>query len=191
LLNPALKGKIAFADPQKSSTSFNHIINMLYALSDAEDTNFTKGWQYINSFVQNIDGKLLGSSSLVFKSVIDGEFAVGLSYEPVVLRFSDGNPNISVVYADEGVIAPAEGVYVVKNAPHSENAQKFVDFMTSLSVQEMLENQLYTRGVRSDLVNTALTPIGTLNIITTNDDNVNSQSESYLMHFKDIFASLN
>ena len=32
LLNPALKGKIAHADPSKSSSSFEHLINMLYAM---------------------------------------------------------------------------------------------------------------------------------------------------------------
>ena len=32
LLNPALKGKIAFADPSKSSSSYEHLINMLYAM---------------------------------------------------------------------------------------------------------------------------------------------------------------
>jgi hypothetical protein len=30
LLNPALKGKIAFADPSKSSSSFEHVVNILY-----------------------------------------------------------------------------------------------------------------------------------------------------------------
>lgn len=34
LLNPALKGKIAFSDPAKSSSSFEHLVNMLYAIAD-------------------------------------------------------------------------------------------------------------------------------------------------------------
>lgn len=32
LLNPELKGKIVFADPQASSSSFEHLVNMLYAM---------------------------------------------------------------------------------------------------------------------------------------------------------------
>lgn len=36
LLNPALKGKIAFADPSKSSSSFEHIINQLYAMGNGK-----------------------------------------------------------------------------------------------------------------------------------------------------------
>ena len=36
LLNPALKGKIAMCDPSKSSSSYEHLINMLYAMGNGD-----------------------------------------------------------------------------------------------------------------------------------------------------------
>ena len=38
LLQPELKGKIAFADPTKSSSSYEHLVNMLYAMG-SDDSN--------------------------------------------------------------------------------------------------------------------------------------------------------
>jgi len=46
VLNPALKGKNAFADPAKSSSSFEHIINMLYAMGNGNPDN---GWDFVKS----------------------------------------------------------------------------------------------------------------------------------------------
>ena len=44
LLNPELKGKIAFADPAASSSSFEHLVNMLYAMGGGNPDN---GWDYV------------------------------------------------------------------------------------------------------------------------------------------------
>lgn len=46
LLNPELKGKIVFADPQASSSSFEHLVNMLYAMGTDSQPN---GWDYVAS----------------------------------------------------------------------------------------------------------------------------------------------
>jgi iron(III) transport system substrate-binding protein len=56
VLNPALKGKIAYADPSKSSSSFEHLLNMLYAMGKGDPD---KGWTYVNDLAKNLDGKLL------------------------------------------------------------------------------------------------------------------------------------
>ena len=78
LLNPELKGKIAFAEPSASSSSFEHLVNMLYAMGNGDPD---KGWDYVDKLVDQLDGKLLGGSSAVYKGVADGEYTVGLSFE--------------------------------------------------------------------------------------------------------------
>ena len=56
LLNPELKGKIAFAEPSASSSSFEHLVNMLYAMGNGDPD---KGWDYVDKLVDQLDGKLL------------------------------------------------------------------------------------------------------------------------------------
>ena len=51
LLNPALKGRIAFADPQAASTSFEHIVNMLYAMGGEHPDN---GWDFVRQFAKQL-----------------------------------------------------------------------------------------------------------------------------------------
>ena len=59
LLNPRLKGKIAFADPSKSSSSFEHVINQLYAMGEG---NPDSAWAYLEKFIGQLEGKLLSGS---------------------------------------------------------------------------------------------------------------------------------
>lgn len=66
LLNPALKGKIATADPANSSSAFAHLTNMLLAMGGYEDD---KAWQYVHDLFENVDGKICESSSGVYKEL--------------------------------------------------------------------------------------------------------------------------
>lgn len=45
------RGKIAHADPSKSSSSFEHLINMLYAMGKGDPD---KGWAYVTAFAKNL-----------------------------------------------------------------------------------------------------------------------------------------
>jgi iron(III) transport system substrate-binding protein len=72
LLNPALKGKIVFANPQASSSSFEHLVNMLYAMGTDGQPN---GWDYVKEFCKQLPNGCVNSSSAVYKGVADGEYA--------------------------------------------------------------------------------------------------------------------
>ncbi|MCL2588652.1 MAG: extracellular solute-binding protein, partial [Oscillospiraceae bacterium] len=66
LLNPALRGRIAFADPVSSSSSFEHLVNMLFAMGNGDPE---QGWDYVEALLENLDGVLLGGSSAVHRGV--------------------------------------------------------------------------------------------------------------------------
>ena len=96
LLNPELKGKIVFADPQASSSSFEHLVNMLYAMGTDGQPN---GWDYVREFCKQLPNGCVNSSSAVYKGVADGEYAVGLTFEQGAATYvSQGN--IKVVYME-------------------------------------------------------------------------------------------
>jgi iron(III) transport system substrate-binding protein len=95
LLNPALKGKIAYADPQASSSSFEHLVNMLYAMGNGNPDN---GWDYVKKLCKQLDGKLLGGSSAVYKGVADGEYTVGLTFEQGAAQYVGAGAPVSVIY---------------------------------------------------------------------------------------------
>jgi len=189
LLNPKLKGKIAFADPAKSSSSYEHIINMLYAMGKGDPE---QGWDYVKALCANLNGKLLSGSSAVYKGVADGEYAVGLTFEEGGAKYvADGAP-IKLVYMKEGVISKPDGVYIINKAKNMENAKKFIDFITSKDAQTIIVKQLYRRSVRSDVEPPkGLIEKAQINIINDDEKVVVANQRQWLDKFKDIFTSVN
>ena len=187
LLNPALKGKIACADPSASSSSFEHLVNMLYAMGNG---NPEKGWDYIRKFCANLDGKLLSGSSAVYKGVADGEYTVGLTFEQGgAMMVAQGSP-IKLIYMKEGVIIKPNVVSIIKNAKNMENAKKFLDYVASYDAQKMV-NELNRRAIRNDLpTSEILLSIDKINVIEDNEDIVEANKQKWLDKFRDIFTGI-
>ena len=187
LLNPALKGKIAFADPSASSSSFEHLDNMLYAMGNGDPE---KGWDYVKKLCANLDGKLLSGSSAVYKGVADSEYTVGLTFEEGGANYVALGSPIKLVYMKEGVIVKPNVVSVVKNAKNMENAKKFIDYLTSYDAQKMV-NELNRRAIRNDLpTSEILLSIDKINVIEDNEDIVEANKQKWLDKFRDIFTGI-
>jgi len=188
LLNPALKGKIAFADPSKSSSSFEHIVNILYAMGKGDPD---KGWGYVKDLAKNLDGKLLSGSSAVYKGVADGEYTVGLTFEEGAATYVKSKAPVKIVYMNEGVISKADGTAIIKGAKNLENAKKFIDFISSKDTQTLIASQLNRRSVRKDVPSgEGLLPMTKINLIQDNAEVVNKSKRQWLEKFKDIYTSL-
>jgi iron(III) transport system substrate-binding protein len=187
VLNPALKGKIAFADPSKSSSSFEHLVNMLYAMGNGNPDN---GWDYVTKLSKQLDGKLLSGSSAVYKGVADGEYTVGLTFEEGAAKYvKDGAP-VKVVYMKEGTISKPDTVQIIKGAKNMDNAKKFIDFVTSQETQTLIANELCRRSVRKDVpAGNGLTPTSEMKLITDDPTVVNPNKQVWLDKFKDIYTS--
>ncbi|HJH56342.1 MAG TPA: ABC transporter substrate-binding protein [Brachyspira hyodysenteriae] len=188
LLNPELKGKIAAADPSASSSAFEHLVNMLYAMGKGDPE---KGWDYVQKLCANLDGKLLSGSSAVYKGVADGEYTVGLTFEEGGANYVSAGSPVKLVYMKEGVIIKPDGIYIIKNAKNLENAKKFVDYATSYDAQKTITDKLNRRSVRNDLPPSAiLQSVDTINVITDDEAVVDQNKQNWLNKFKDIFTSI-
>lgn len=188
LLNPALKGKIATADPASSSSAFAQLTNILLAKGGYEDA---KAWKFVEDLFTNIDGKISSGSSAVYKSVADGEMVVGLSYEdPCATLVKDGAP-VKVVYPSEGAVYLPATTGIVANCKNLDNAKKFIDFIISQEVQDIYGTTLTNRPVLKD-VQTAdfMTPMENIVRIEEDREYVNSHKNEIVEHFTDIFTNL-
>ncbi len=150
LLNPELKGKIAFGDPVNSSSAFQSLVAMLYAMGDNNDPMSDSAWKYVDQFLKNLDGKMSNSSSQVYKGVAEGEYIVGLTWEDPAANYVKEGAAVEVVFPKEGTIFPGESVQILKNCNHPENAKKFVDFMLSEQIQNKVGSELTVRPLRKN-----------------------------------------
>lgn len=146
LLDEKYKGQIACADPTSSSSSFA----CMMAIMQAFGTDNGKGYEFVQKLVKNLDGKILESSSGVYKGVADGEYMVGLTYEEAALRYIDSGATLGIVYPEEGTSASPSGMAIVKDCPNPENAKKFIDYLSGKDVQSQLGG-IFRRSVRTDV----------------------------------------
>lgn len=187
LLRPELKGKIATADPASSSSAFAQLTNILLAKGGYESD---EAWDYVEKLVQQWDGKIQSGSSSVYKSVVDGEMVVGLTYEdPVAKLIKDGATNVEVVYPSEGAVFLPAGTGIVKGAKNLDNAQLFVDFLLSEQVQDIFGTELTNRAVRKGVKEgTHMKPFSEINLIFEDMEYITENKGKIVERFTEIFA---
>ena len=141
LTRPEFRGKIAFADPTKSGSSFTAVTTV----------ELCCGEEVMQALAGNLDGCQLSSSGEVLTAVADGEALVGVTLEETALQRIAAGDNLALVYPREGTSCVPDGTALIAGAPHRENAEKFLDFTLSREVQQLLGSRFYRRSVRSDV----------------------------------------
>ncbi len=184
LLDAKWKGKIAFADPARSSSSFEALTTMLYAMGKGVPDN---GWDYVKKFVANLDGKILSGSSAVYKGIADGEYAVGVTFEEAAAKYLRQGAPVGIVYPAEGTIVEADGVAVIKGAKNLMNARLFVDFVTNQKVQTKIAKELDRRSCRTDVPPaTGLIAFSAMRVIPGDFKWAGTNKNALLEKFKDL-----
>ena len=143
LTNNHWQGSIAFADPDRSGSSYTALMTMLQILSEDMSEE-----EVMEAFVSNLDGDILSGSGEVLGEVTAGKKLIGITLEETVLKEMDQNADIAMIYPREGTAAVPDGSALIKNAPNRENAELFLEFTVSEDVQRLLEDRLYRRSVR-------------------------------------------
>ncbi len=182
LLNPQLKGKIAHADASASSSAFNHVANMLLDFGN-NDYNDPAGWEFVRKFLINLDGKIASGSGAVHRSVADGEYVVGLTWEdPAVDYIRNGVAPVKVVHPKEGAQYAPSATAIIKDAKNLKNAQIFVDFLLSEKAQSAIGANLNNRPLRVGVSSADyMVPIEDIKLVT-------EQTEYIIEHKADIVA---
>jgi len=149
LLQPELKGKIAYGDPTGSSSAFAQLTNMLKAVGG--DYEAQAGWDYVTALVDQLDGISIGSSSQVAADVANGEYVVGLTYEPLSLNFVLSGAPVEIVYPAEGAAFLPATVQIIKGGPNEPAAQAFIDFIISEQGQTIIAQETAGRPLREGI----------------------------------------
>ena len=133
LLDPKLYGKVVIANPTSSSSAWN---NLQCLLTDFGGWDSDEAWDYIAKLMSN-GLVVVSSSSVPGKSTLAGEYAVGLSYEPAIVKLLDaGETGGHMVYWEEGVTSVGFASAIIKGAKNLENAKLFMDFLQSDAGQQ-------------------------------------------------------
>ncbi|HHT15613.1 MAG TPA: extracellular solute-binding protein [Clostridiales bacterium] len=183
LLNPKWKGMIAYASPAKSGSAYTQLCTMILAQGGPEGG----GWDFVEKFYQNLDGKVQDSSGNCHKLVASGEYAIGVTIEKSAVLYAD-NPDVAFVYPAQNSAVP-DGVAIIKNAPNLENAKLFVDFVTGLECQKDQNVNWKRRPVRSDLEPVGLLPLSELDLTNYDFDWAANEKETIIEKWQEIIVN--
>lgn len=156
LTDEALKGNISYVDPSASSSAREQVINMLAAIAKKNNNTMDDNWDFVKKYFVNLDKKLQSSSLKVPQAVANGEYAVGITNEELILQLMRDGVDVSPVYAKEGITLRNSFMGVIKNSRNVDNAKAFVDFVISRDVQQALADVCLMRSVRPDVMFTGL-----------------------------------
>jgi len=163
LLQPALKGKIAFGDPTNSSSAFAQLTNMLAAMGgqSAMDANYTStpAWDFVGKLLQQTGGQVVGSSNQVGQNAANGESVVALTYEPLATNFVKAGSPVKIVYPKEGVSCLPTGVEIIKGAKNLAQAKAFADWMQSEEAQKIIADKTAGRPLRTGVSKEGVPPL--------------------------------
>ncbi len=192
LLQPELKGKIVSADPSASSSAFCQLTNWLLVMGEgetpAEKYESEAAWKFTEDLLKGQDVKITSSSSAVYKGVINGEYAVGLTYEdPCVTMIKDGAKNVHIVYPVEGTVFLPAQIGIPKNCKNIDEAQAFVDFMLSETAQKFLAEQTTSRNIRPvEYTNDVMTPLADIYLAYEDSEYVSAHTQELKTRVGDI-----
>ena len=140
LTDPAFKGKIIIADPANSSTAF-------VILWGVEKLLGTDGLKALAA-----NTTVTSAAATVLRSVAQGEYAVGLTYESNAYAYvAGGQREIKLLYPEDGTFSSPEFAVLVKGAPGGANAKAAFDLLLSKDAQTALLENAYRRPSRSDI----------------------------------------
>ena len=144
LLDQRWRGKIAFADPAVSGSSYTAAVTMLLGLGGDL-------WADLARFEENLDGNILSDSGDVSAAVDAGSCWVGITLEESALKRQSEGANIAIVYPAEGTSNLPDGTALVAGARHRDNAMAFLEFVQSADVQALVVSDFARRSVRTDV----------------------------------------
>ncbi|NYT63789.1 extracellular solute-binding protein [Alcaligenaceae bacterium] len=152
LFDPKWKGKLIVGDPATSGSTYDQMYG-IYQLF---------GQDGFNKLVANAD--VSKSSAQIYKSVANGEYAVGITMEYAAYAYiAGGQKEVRIVYPTEGAFVAPEALGVIKNPKNgADSAHAVYDVLLSKAVQEAELVHNFRRPTRSDIDVATLTKLPNL-----------------------------
>lgn len=145
LLDPRYKNNLQMADARTSGTATERIYSLVKVMGEDEAFKFQKA---MNANVQMYTKSGAGGAM----PIATGQCAAGIFYIVDALDIQQQGYPVTITYPEDGVSFGIEATGIVKGAKHSEEAKKFVDWVTSKRFAEFIvANKINYVPTRNDV----------------------------------------
>lgn len=181
ILDPKYKGKLIVADPANSSTAYTILWGIEKML----------GADGLKALANNI--KVTQSAPTVFRSVGQGEYPIGLTFESNAYTYvAGGQKEIQLIYSADGTFTTTEFFTLVKGAPNGAAAKEVCDFFASKELQIALLESAFRRPSRSDIEvgkYVQLPEISKVKVFETNEEEAAAHRTDFLARWAKLVAA--
>lgn len=143
LLNPAYKGEFLMGDPATAGGSRVFVADQIFRLGE------TQAWDYMKKLDANVAQYTAGATTNI-PLIGKGEFTIGMSWAHDTYKAkASGQPINIVIPADTAY--EIGGSAIIKDAPNTDNAKAFIDWLLSKPTQELNTATSKRYPVRTDV----------------------------------------
>jgi iron(III) transport system substrate-binding protein len=180
LTEPRFKGKIITADPANSSTAFTALWGFEQLLGTAA----------LKKLAANVT--VSSAASNVVRSVGQGEYAVGITFESTAYPYiAGGQKEIKLLYPSDGTFSVPDNMALVKNAPNPAAAKKVYDLLLSKQAQTALLENAFRRPSRSDIDVSKfvdMPPLAKIKLVPTDEAKAAAGRDAFLARWQGYLA---
>ena len=125
LWNPALKDSIGLIDDARVTIGMV-LLSMGQSMNTTDDAVLAEAAEKLAALKDNIH--VLEYENL-HNYLVSGDVSVAYTFTPFVALALDANPDLAVVWPEEGLGFGIDGCFIPVNAPHAKNANLFLEFL--------------------------------------------------------------
>ena len=133
LFDPSLKGQLVVLDDYRAVIGIT-ARSMGYSMNETDDTKLSEIQEKLLTLKDNV--KLYDSDSPK-SALISGDCTVGMVWSAEVALSMDENPDIEIVYPEEGAYVFLDNWVIPKGAKNADNAHAFINYMMSAEAAKM------------------------------------------------------
>lgn len=116
-----------------------------YSVNDNNPEHIKQAYLKLKELLPNV--KIF--SSAVLSILIDEDTTIGMAWNGDVYKASRENPNLKFIFPKDGFVIWVDNFAIAKDAPHRDNAYKFLDFLMRADVARdaVLDNSFPTANL--------------------------------------------
>jgi spermidine/putrescine transport system substrate-binding protein len=138
LWNPKFYNKLLILDDTRDVFAMA-LIALGYSANDKDPLHIEQAYIKLKQLLPNI--KLFNTDAIKV-NYIDEDAVIGLGYSGDTYQAWLENPNLVYIYPKDGFVVWIDSLTIPKNAPHVNNALKFINFLLRPDIAKKLSTQM-------------------------------------------------
>lgn len=120
-------------DPRETFAAV--LLTLGYSINDTNPEHIKQAYLKLKELMPNIK---LFNSDAVLSILIDEDATIGMAWNGDLFKASHENPNLRFIFPQEGFVIWVDNFAIPKQAPHPDNAYRFLNFITRADIAKQI-----------------------------------------------------